>query len=235
MTGYDTRDGEVVYTASTPATFSELYLGGKSATRLGDAFLGRREIVEPERFTATSADGTEVEAWVVRPAGLEEGRRYPVLLSIHGGPFTQYANKLLDEFQILAGAGYVVLYSNPRGSSGYSEAWGRAIRGPGTAGPGWGTVDYEDLTAVVDEGLRAFDFCDPERVGVLGGSYGGFMTSWIVGHTDRFRAAVSERAVNMSTQRSCSRSSACSAARSSSSASPPRVTSCRGRAHQGTA
>jgi dipeptidyl aminopeptidase/acylaminoacyl peptidase len=196
VTGYDARAGELVYTASTPTTFSELYLAGRQATQLGDGFCSRREILEPERFTATSAGGSEVEAWIVRPAGFEEGRRYPVLLSIHGGPFTQYGNKLFDEFQIFGGAGYAVVYSNPRGSSGYSEAWGRAIRGPAEGGPGWGTVDYEDLMAVVDEALRRFSFCDPERVGVLGGSYGGFMTSWIVGHTDRFKAAISERAVN---------------------------------------
>jgi dipeptidyl aminopeptidase/acylaminoacyl peptidase len=196
VTGYDAAGGEVVYTASTPTTFSELYLSGEPVTQVGAAFTSRRELSEPERFVAASADGTEVEAWIVRPAGLEEGTRYPVLLNIHGGPFTQYANKFFDEFQVLAGAGYAVVYSNPRGSSGYSEEWGRAIRGPGELGPGWGTVDYEDLMAVTDEALRRFPFCDPERVGVLGGSYGGFMTSWIVGHTDRFQAACSERAVN---------------------------------------
>jgi dipeptidyl aminopeptidase/acylaminoacyl peptidase len=196
VTGYDARDGNLVYTASTATTFSELYVGGEPLTRLGDAFSATHEILAPERFTAVSADGAEVEAWVVRPADFEDGRRYPVLLSIHGGPFTQYGNKLFDEFQVYAGAGYAVLYANPRGSSGYSEQWGRAIRGPGEAGPGWGTVDYDDLMAVVDEGLRRFDFCDPERLGVLGGSYGGYMTSWIVSHTNRFRAAASERAVN---------------------------------------
>ena len=119
-----------------------------------------------------------------------------MLLNIHGGPFTQYGNHFFDEFQVYAGAGYAVVYSNPRGSSGYSEEWGRAIRGPSDGGPGWGTVDYEDVMAVMDEALRRFDFLDPERTGVLGGSYGGFMTSWIVGHTNRFRAACSERAVN---------------------------------------
>ena len=93
-------------------------------------------------------------------------------------------------------AGYAVLFANPRGSSGYTEAWGRAIRGPVADGPGWGTVDYDDVMAVTDEALRRFDFLDEERMGVLGGSYGGYMTSWIVGHTNRFKAAVSERAVN---------------------------------------
>lgn len=196
VTGYDSAGGDVVYTASTQTTFSELYLGDEPVTQLTAAFTSRRELSEPERFVAVSKDGSEVEAWMVRPTGFEEGRRYPVLLNIHGGPFTQYTTKFFDEFQVLAGAGYAVVYANPRGSSGYSEEWGRAIRGPGELGPGWGTVDYEDLLAVTDEALSRFAFCDGDRVGVLGGSYGGFMTSWIVGHTDRFQAACSERAVN---------------------------------------
>jgi dipeptidyl aminopeptidase/acylaminoacyl peptidase len=136
---------------------------------------------------------------MMRPIGFEPGRRYPALLNIHGGPFTQYGNKLFDEFQVQAASGYVVIYSNPRGSSGYSESWGRAIRGPKAPddpGSGWGGVDYDDLMAVVDEALQRYDFIDGDRLGVLGGSYGGFMTSWIIGHTNRFRAAVSERAVN---------------------------------------
>jgi dipeptidyl aminopeptidase/acylaminoacyl peptidase len=132
----------------------------------------------------------------MKPAGARSGIRYPLLLNVHGGPFTQYGNGFFDEFQVEAGGGYAVVYCNPRGSSGYSEEWGRAIRGPGAAGPGWGSVDYDDCLAVVDEALRRFDFIDPERLGVIGGSYGGYMTSWIVSHTDRFKAAVSERAVN---------------------------------------
>jgi dipeptidyl aminopeptidase/acylaminoacyl peptidase len=119
-----------------------------------------------------------------------------VLLNIHGGPFTQYGNRFFDEFQTYARAGYAVLYANPRGSSGYSEAWGRAIRGPVDGGKGWGSVDYEDLMAVVDAALEQYDFLDEERMGVMGGSYGGYMTSWIVSHTDRFKSACSERAVN---------------------------------------
>ncbi len=196
VTGFDAAGGDFVYTASTPTTFSELYLAGEPITQLTAPFASRRELSEPERFTAVSEDGTEVEAWIVPPAGLEEGKRHPLLLNIHGGPYTQYTTKFFDEFQVLAGAGYAVAFCNPRGSSGYSEEWGRAIRGPGELGPGWGSVDYEDLMAVTDEALSRFAFCDGERVGVLGGSYGGFMTSWIVGHTDRFQAACSERAVN---------------------------------------
>jgi dipeptidyl aminopeptidase/acylaminoacyl peptidase len=144
-----------------------------------------------------SEDGYEVDAWLVRPAGFEEGKRYPTLLSIHGGPFSQYATGFFDEFQVYSGAGYAVLFANPRGGSGYSEEHARAIRGPvGDAGPGWGTRDYEDLMAVVDTAIERFDFVDADKLGVIGGSYGGYMTSWIVGHTNRFKAAVSERAVN---------------------------------------
>jgi dipeptidyl aminopeptidase/acylaminoacyl peptidase len=192
VTAFDCVDGEIVHSASTPTSLPEIYSGDRRLTEVGPAW----ESVEHERFTATSADGSEVEAWIMRPRDFEPGRRYPLLLNVHGGPFAQYGSRFFDEFQIYAAAGYAVLYSNPRGSSGYSEEWGRAIRGPVEGGPGWGTRDYEDVMAVMDEALERFDFIDPDRLGVLGGSYGGFMTSWIVGHTDRFRAACSERSVN---------------------------------------
>ncbi len=196
LTSFDARDGVIVRAGTTAPDLTELYVGAQQVTEVGRAFAAGRELVIPERFTAVSADGSEVEAWIARPAGLTEGERCPVLLNIHGGPFTQYGNGFFDETQVYAGGGYAVVYSNPRGSSGYSEAWGRAIMGPGELGPGWGTVDYQDLMAVADEALKRFDFCDPDRMGVLGGSYGGFMTSWIVSHTNRFKAACSERAVN---------------------------------------
>jgi len=195
---YDLVDGVLVYTASTSTRPHELFCGeDRQMSDVGRDFVSGRDLSEAERFKAVSADGTEVDAWLVRPPGFDEGRRYPVLLTIHGGPFTQYETGFFDEVQVYAGAGYCVLYSNPRGGSGHSEEWGRAIRGPGDgAGPGWGTVDYEDVMGVVDTALERYPFLDPERLGVLGGSYGGFMTSWIVGHTNRFKAALSERAVN---------------------------------------
>jgi dipeptidyl aminopeptidase/acylaminoacyl peptidase len=197
VTGFDLADGTMVYTATSATAPAELYNGDHALTQVGSAFAAGRRLVEPERFTAVSEDGSEVDAWVVRPPDFEEGRRYPTLLTIHGGPFSQYSTGLFDEIQVYAAAGYVVLFANPRGSSGYTEAWGRAIRGPSNGqGPGWGTVDYQDLMAVVDTALDKFDFIDQDRLGVLGGSYGGFMTTWIVGHTNRFKAAISERAVN---------------------------------------
>jgi dipeptidyl aminopeptidase/acylaminoacyl peptidase len=195
---FDVRDGKLVYTASTHTRPAELFAGNdEQLTHVTDDFVAGCELVEAERFTAKSADGTDIDAWLVRPAGFQQGKRYPTLLTIHGGPFSQYGTGFFDEVQVYSGAGYAVLFSNPRGGSGYSEEWGRAIRGPldGSA-KGWGSVDYEDLLGVVDTAVERFDFIDPEQLGVLGGSYGGYMTSWIIGHDHRFKAALSERAVN---------------------------------------
>jgi dipeptidyl aminopeptidase/acylaminoacyl peptidase len=194
--GYDHAAGVGVHVRSTTTTLPDLYYRDTQLTEHGADFAKNRSLVAPERFTARSKDGSKVDAWIMRPVGFEKGRRYPVLLNIHGGPFTQYGNGFFDEFQVYCNAGYVVVFSNPRGSSGYSEAWGAAINGPRLGGSGWGTVDYEDVMAVTDEALRRYDFCDPDRLGVMGGSYGGYMTSWIVSHTNRFKAACSERAVN---------------------------------------
>jgi dipeptidyl aminopeptidase/acylaminoacyl peptidase len=195
---FDLVDGVLVYTASTYDRPQELFAGdGKRITSVCDDFVAGRELAPVERFTAESADGTEVDAWLVRPPDFDETKRYPALLTIHGGPFSQYGTGFFDEVQVYAGAGYCVLFSNPRGGSGYSEEWGRAIRGTGNGdGPGWGTVDFEDVMGVVDTALEKYPFLDADRLGVLGGSYGGYLTSWTVGHTKRFKAALSERSVN---------------------------------------
>jgi dipeptidyl aminopeptidase/acylaminoacyl peptidase len=127
---------------------------------------------------------------VMRPPGFVAGRRYPALLNVHGGPHAQYGHGFFDEFQVYAGAGYVVIYANPRGSQGYGEAFAQAVVGD------WGGGDYADVMAVLDEAIARCPLIDAERLGILGGSYGGFLTSWTVGHTTRFKAACSERAVN---------------------------------------
>lgn len=197
IAAFDKRGDTLAAIVGRSTSLRELYVGDERVTNVGTSFAEGRELVQPERFTGISKDGYEVDAWIARPAGFEEGKRYPTLLNIHGGPFSQYGTGFFDETQVYAGGGYAVIYSNPRGGSGYSEAHGRAIRGPlGGAGPGWGSLDYDDLMGVVDTALEQFDFIDADRLGVIGGSYGGYMTSWIVGHTNRFRAAVSERAVN---------------------------------------
>jgi dipeptidyl aminopeptidase/acylaminoacyl peptidase len=203
VTGFDVRNGVVAFCWSTPTTQAELsvLVDGveKQLTSHGERLVNLRVMQEPEPFVATSKDKTKVPCWVIPPVGAKAGKKYPTLVHIHGGPFTQYANKLFDEFQVAAGAGYAVVYCNPRGSSGYGEAWGKALRGPTAKvepGSGWGSVDYEDVMAAVDTACKQFDFIDPDRLGVLGGSYGGYMTTWIVGHTDKFKAACSERSAN---------------------------------------
>jgi dipeptidyl aminopeptidase/acylaminoacyl peptidase len=203
VSGYDAAGGTVACCVTTPTALPELFvLDGaepRQLTRHGADFAGRHTLAAPQAFSARSSGGVDVDAWIVPPVGAVPGRRYPTVLNIHGGPFTQYGNRFFDEFQVQAGAGFAVVYANPRGSSGASEDWGRAIRWPeceSDPGSGWGGVDYDDVMAVIEEAVRRFDFVDGDRLGVIGGSYGGYMTSWIIGHTDRFKAASSERAVN---------------------------------------
>jgi dipeptidyl aminopeptidase/acylaminoacyl peptidase len=209
---WDWSAGWLAMSVTTPMTFPELFtqklaLDDSSAphddavrlTDLTGPFASRAKLARPIAFTACSADGTEVPCWAMAPVDAQEGRRYPTLLNVHGGPFTSYGNRFFDEFQLQVGNGFGVLYCNPRGSSGYSEAWGRAVRWPECetdAGSGWGGVDFEDVMACAEEACRRFAWADPDRLGILGGSYGGYMTSWAIGHTDRFKAACSERAAN---------------------------------------
>jgi dipeptidyl aminopeptidase/acylaminoacyl peptidase len=201
VTGYDEAAGTIVLALTTAARPAELFVleSGKARplTDLTRTFAERTGLIEPERMTVPSADGTvEIDAWILSPPDLDADSTYPMLVNVHGGPFGQYVNGFFDEVQMQAAAGYVVVWCNPRGSSGREEAFGRAIVGPAHGGSGWGSVDYDDVMAVVGHVLENQPFVDPERVGILGGSYGGYMTSWAVGHTDRFAAAVSERAAN---------------------------------------
>jgi dipeptidyl aminopeptidase/acylaminoacyl peptidase len=207
---WDWAGGTLAFVASTPLSTGELATADLPAgctaasnerqlTWLTKPFADAFALVSPERFTATSEDGSEVECWAMAPVGAQAGAGYPVLLNVHGGPFTQYGNRFVDDFQLEAAAGFGVIYCNPRGSAGYSEQWGRATRGPECAhdpGTGWGTVDFADVMACVETACQRFSWVDADRIGILGGSYGGFMTSWAIGHTNRFRAACSERACN---------------------------------------
>ena len=148
---------------------------------------GRAASLRPmEELEATAPDGAGVHGWVVKPAGTGP---FPVLLMVHGGPFAHYGWTLFDEAQVYAGAGYAVVMGNPRGSAGYGESHGRAVVGD------FGNRDSQDLLALLDAALEDPDL-DGDRTGVMGGSYGGFMTTWLVAHTDRFKAAISERACN---------------------------------------
>ena len=199
VTTFDAAAATIATARSTVTQLSELYVDDECRTRVGAEFSA--QLLGWEKFTARTTDGTdEIDAWIMRPADFDETRRYPVLLNVHGGPFGQYGEHFFDEFQMQAAAGFVVVLGNPRGGSGRHSGWAQAILGPRhpvKPGTGWGSVDVDDVLAIIDTALDRYDFCDPDRVGMLGGSYGGFMATWLAAfHGDRFRAFCSERAVN---------------------------------------
>jgi dipeptidyl aminopeptidase/acylaminoacyl peptidase len=158
-------------------------------TNLNQELLADLELSVPRRFKAKAPGGPQVDGWIMQPVGLTEDQRYPTILEIHGGPMAMYAATFFFEFQLLAAQGFGVIFSNPRGSLGYDEAHCMAIAHD------WGNVDYADLMAVLDQAIAENPWIDTNRLGVTGGSYGGFMTNWIVGHTDRFKAAVTGRSI----------------------------------------
>ena len=161
----------------------------KVVTQFNTPLIEQLEISAPEPHWIESADGTRVHVWVIKPAGLKAGRRSPAVLEIHGGPHAQYGETFFHEFQVLAAAGYVVVYSNPRGSKGYGEAHCAAIKGK------WGLADWRDMQAVIAF-MKGLPYVDTARMGVMGGSYGGYMTNWAIAHTDEFAAAITDRCVS---------------------------------------
>ena len=172
-----------------PLELWRIPIGGGDAERLTDlhrSFRVDRTLVKAEKFTFPSDDGLEIEAWLMPPAGYEaqEDRARPLILSIHGGPHGAYGEAYHHGFQVLTGAGYFVLYVNPRGSQSYGENFARLCIGD------WGGGDYRDLMAAVDYVLSRGEV-DDARLGAWGASYGGFMTTWIAGQTERFAAIVS--------------------------------------------
>ncbi len=162
----------------------------RKLTNLNDALWKQLELVDVERFAYKSADGFDIDGFMAKPLGFQEGKKYPMILSIHGGPAGMYGVDWFHEFQCYAARGWAVLYTNPRGSTGYGQKFERAIANE------WGGKDYLDIMNGVDEALRRYPWIDQDRLGVTGGSYGGFMTNWIVGHTNRFKAAVTLRSVS---------------------------------------
>lgn len=180
------------YTAMTPVEPAELWVWkeGRSAKQLtrANSFLSRLSLAAPKRFQFKASDGVSVEGWVMHPPGSRK-KKHPALLEIHGGPRSAYGMGFMHEFQMLNAAGYSVIFINPRGSSSYGEDW--ACAGPRH----YGERDYEDLLQGVDAVLRR-EPIDRKRLGVLGGSYGGYMTNWIIGHTNRFKAACTQRCIS---------------------------------------
>ncbi|UHA72735.1 S9 family peptidase [Paenibacillus sp. 481] len=159
-------------------------------TNQNEALFDELAISQPESFWVTTTDGWNVQGWMIPPVGMEAGRKYPTILEIHGGPHMMYANTFMHEFQLLAAQGYAVVFTNPRGGHGYGQQFVNAVRSD------YGGRDYLDLMDAVDYVLANYDYVDETRLGVTGGSYGGFMTNWIVGHTNRFKAAVTQRSIS---------------------------------------
>ncbi|MFC4559083.1 S9 family peptidase [Virgibacillus kekensis] len=193
--GFSYHKGEFILGISTPTdpcNFYHLNSQGKlkRLTNANEEFLGNVTISEPEELTFKAEDGWDIQGWLIRPYGFEEGKKYPFVLEIHGGPHAMYGQTFFHEMQLLAAKGYVVLYTNPRGSHGYGQEFVNACR------EDYGGKDYTDLMSAVDNALETYNFIDQDRLGVTGGSYGGFMANWIVGHTNRFKAAVTQRCIS---------------------------------------
>lgn len=155
-----------------------------------DELLSELNVVEPETFSYESVDGWQIQGFLLKPANVEPGKKYPVLLEIHGGPHSMYGYTYFHQLQLISAQGYGVVFTNPRGSSGFGREFTEAVQGD------YGGKDMQDILNGVKEAVTRYDFLDGERVAVNGLSYGGFMTNWLVTHTDRFFAAITEGCIS---------------------------------------
>lgn len=179
----DATHVQEIFVCST-ATPSELI----PLTSMNAELFNELALSTPEHMPYKGADGWDMDGWILKPSDFDPERKYPLIVEIHGGPHTQYGYGFFHEMQLLTAAGYVVLYTNPRGSCGYGYDFALAVRGA------WGEKDSLDIMAGVDVLLQK-GYIDEQRMGVTGGSYGGFMTNWLIGHNDRFKVAVTDRCV----------------------------------------
>jgi dipeptidyl aminopeptidase/acylaminoacyl peptidase len=186
----------VAFIRSTAMTVGDVYVADTTSaeaprqlTTFNDDLFGQLTMTEPEEIWYTSFDGKKIQAWILKPPSFDPSVKYPLILEIHGGPHSAYGNTFTHEFQWMAARGYVVLYTNPRGSSNYGQDFGNIIQFnyPGD--------DYKDLMAGIDEVVKK-GYVDEARMGVTGGSGGGLLTDWVVTQTPRFKAAVSQRDIS---------------------------------------
>lgn len=189
-----TGTGEtLVSTVSDPVTPFEIHALERGTERALTAFnadlLREVAVAAPEEIWVDGAGGHRVQGWILRPPAARPDVALPAILEIHGGPHTMYGTSFFHELQLLAARGYAVIYANPRGSTGYGEAFTSALHAA------WGEQDTPDLMAVLDRAVAGGGI-DPARLGVTGGSYGGYMTNWLLGQTDRFRAGVTQRSIS---------------------------------------
>jgi dipeptidyl aminopeptidase/acylaminoacyl peptidase len=182
---------QIPYVYGDPLTIPEIGIfeiasgATKVLTSLNQAWLDSVELTKTEEHWLDTPDGTKVHTWIMKPAKPNGA----AVLEVHGGPHTQYGWVFFHEFQVLAASGYTVVYSNPRGSKGYGEAHCKAIQGD------WGNKDWIDIV-VVKNWMQTLPGVDAKRLGIMGGSYGGYMTNWAIGHTHDFRAAITDRCVS---------------------------------------
>ena len=190
------RPGKLAYAVNDPAHLDDLYVADlngrneKQLTHLNAALWRQLQLSPVERLSFKGADGWDVDGFFMKPIGWEAGKNYPMILTIHGGPAGQFGFDWYHEFQVYASHGWAVFFTNPRGSTGYGEKFERGIE------LNWGGKDYVDVMSGVDAALARYSWIDPDRLGVTGGSYGGYLTNWIVSHTNRFKAAVTLRSIS---------------------------------------
>ncbi len=193
---YNAKAGVMTYLANDFQHLDDLYAasldgkGERQLTHLNAKLWSDLDLASVERLPYKSTDGWAIDGFLVKPIGWQPGKKYPMILSVHGGPAGQYGVDWYHEFQVYAAKGWAVFFCNPRGSTGYGQKFERGIVN------NWGGMDYQDIMAGVDAALKENPWIDQDRLGVTGGSYGGFMTNWIVGHTNRFKAAVTLRSVS---------------------------------------
>lgn len=196
--GYDiARDAiYALATISNPTSVGELYHLNISTgereqlTHFNDEWQQEVVLSKPEPISFPSFDGTTIFGWLMKPTAYEEGHKYPLVLTIHGGPHMMYGNTFIHEMQLLAAQGYGVLFVNPRGSHGYSQTFVAGCQND------YGNGDYQDLMHAVDAAIEENEWINESRLAVMGGSYGGFMTNWMVGQTNRFKAAITQRSIS---------------------------------------
>lgn len=191
--GFDVFDEKIVFVGLRGLRLQELYFLNsykeKQLTYFNEWILENKKLSTPEKMIFETESGINIEGWILKPVDFDENKKYPGILDIHGGPKTVYGEVFFHEMQYWANEGYVVFYCNPRGSDGRGNEFAD-IRGK------YGTIDYDDLMKFTDLVLENYPFIDEDRLGVTGGSYGGFMTNWIIGHTKRFKAAASQRSIS---------------------------------------
>ena len=195
INNFDIANGKAYAVALRNGDLAELYEidlrtgEEKRLTCFNKAYRDEHEVSLPEYFRWTNEDGFELDGYVMKPVGYKPGRKYPAVLEIHGGPKTIFGSVFHHEMQLFAAHGFFVFYTNPRGSDGRGEQFAYSTKF-------LGTKDYEDLMAFTDTVLEKYPDIDPKKVGISGGSYGGFMCNWMVGHTDRYAAAASQRSIS---------------------------------------